>query len=79
MRYMSATGLPSLHSFTVRNWMPSWKMFSVVFEAAEPTSRPPTSIQWTTTTMKAHGASAPLAKIGVYITTLFRCWPMMPE
>ena len=56
--------------------MPSWKMSVANFDS-EPMSRPPTSIQCITTTMKPI-RSPRTAWIGVYMVTLLRCWPMVP-
>jgi hypothetical protein len=51
IRIISMTGSPRERSLTVRNWIPSWKMSVANFDS-EPISRPPTSIQCITTTMK---------------------------
>ena len=70
---------PFDHSFTLRNWIPSWKISVASVALHEPTVLPPTSIQWTSTHMKPNNSSPPgPAKTGVYITTLLRCWPSVP-
>ena len=74
---MSSLRAPFDHSFTLRNWIPSWKISVASVALHEPTVEPPTSTQWTSTHMKPNSAPEP-SNTGVYMTTLLRCWPSVP-